>query len=66
MPSMNGVEVAKILRSKFKRQLTIVALTGDAMFQPSRELFDFVIVKPCQKLDLKKCIDSVNIDQAKQ
>ncbi|KAG2378217.1 hypothetical protein C9374_008360 [Naegleria lovaniensis] len=62
MPDINGVDVAKILRSKFKERVKIVALTGDAMFQPPPHLFDVVILKPCQKSVLKSCIDSVSFD----
>ena len=57
MPVMDGIEAATILREKFKDSISVVALTGDVLVEPPSEIFDSVIIKPCQRSLLKACIE---------
>jgi len=56
MPRMNGNEVAKHIRSSYKSDIPMVAITGSCEDDIDRQLFNFVLLKP---FDLGALVDVV-------
>ena len=62
MPHLDGLQAAKMLRSKYGDQFKIFLLSANDMARTCDcvvENFDGFLTKPCSKFDLKQCLQSL-------
>jgi len=61
MPGINGIELCKLLRTKIKKGVKIIALTAHALPDEQKAIleqgFDGLITKPFKEADLISCIN---------
>ena len=61
MPGINGIELCKLLRTKIKKGVKIIALTAHALPDEQQAIleqgFDGLITKPFKEADLISCIN---------
>jgi signal transduction histidine kinase/DNA-binding response OmpR family regulator len=61
MPGINGIELCKLLRTKIKKGVRIIALTASALPDEQKAIleqgFDGLITKPFKEADLISCIN---------
>ena len=62
MPILNGLEAAKILKSRYK-DIKIIVLTGDLMtsFNESQHrcIVDAILLKPCSRQTLQRYLTDI-------
>jgi len=55
MPRLDGLEAAKILKSKYGDRVRIFIITGNVFAEELTNVVDGVLLKPCTKEQLIKC-----------
>ena len=69
MSGINGIELCKLLRTKIKKEVKIIALTAHALQEEQTAIleqgFDGLITKPFKEADLISCINENSKEQKK-